>query len=63
MATDPRVVAALYVDLEGVRARYECVLCHTVEGPVFGADDVAAFTAEIRVAHRGRCAALQENRS
>jgi hypothetical protein len=61
--TQQHVAAALYVDLEGVRARYECLACQTVEGPVFGADDVAAFTAEIRVAHRGRCAALQENRS
>lgn len=61
--TQQHVTAALYVDLEGIRARYECLLCQTVEGPVLGTDDVTAFAAEIRVAHRGRCAALQENRS
>ncbi|MEU6344455.1 hypothetical protein ABZ883_26305 [Streptomyces sp. NPDC046977] len=51
------VTGALFVDLDGVRARYECLLCRAKEGPVFGAADVAAFTAGVRTDHRARCAA------
>lgn len=51
------VTAALYVDLEGVRARYECLLCRTVEGPVYGVADVTAFAASVRTDHRARCTA------
>jgi hypothetical protein len=58
----PHVTAALYVDLEGVRARYECLLCGTKEGPVFGADDVTAFAATIRTEHPARCSAPREIR-
>jgi hypothetical protein len=49
------VVAALTVDLEGIRAKYECLLCRTVEGPVYGADAVTAFAKDIRTAHPARC--------
>lgn len=49
------VTAALYVDLDGVRARYECLLCRTVEGPVHGIADVTAFVAAIRTDHPERC--------
>jgi hypothetical protein len=51
------VVAALTVDLEGVRAKYECLLCRTVEGPVYGEDYVKPFVATIRNDHRARCTA------
>lgn len=51
------VIAALTVDLEGVRAKYECVLCRTLEGPVYGQDKVKAFVASIRTDHRARCTA------
>jgi hypothetical protein len=39
------------------RARYLCYRCRTVEGPVHGAEAVTDFTADIRTAHRARCAA------
>ncbi|MFJ5675017.1 hypothetical protein [Streptomyces sp. NPDC093097] len=45
------------------RARYECLLCHTVEGPVTGANRVSAFVTVIRADHKARCstgAALAE---
>ncbi|MFB7739599.1 hypothetical protein ACFC08_35670 [Streptomyces sp. NPDC056112] len=48
------VTGALYVDLEGVRARYECLLCRTTEGPVYG-DDVKPFVDTIRTDHPTRC--------
>lgn len=54
--SDNRVItAALTVDLEGIRAKYECLLCRTVEGPVYGIDAVAAFAKDIRTAHPARC--------
>ncbi|WP_329187009.1 hypothetical protein [Actinacidiphila glaucinigra] len=57
------VNGALYVDLEGIRARYECLLCRTTEGPVYGTEEVAEFATGIRTSHRSRCAAPQESRS
>jgi hypothetical protein len=57
-----QVAAALYVDLEGVRARYECLRCRTTEGPVYGPDDVTAFVASIRTDHSSRCTGPQEHR-
>jgi hypothetical protein len=51
------IVAALTVDLEGVRAKYECLLCRTLEGPVYGEDNVKPFAATIRNDHRARCTA------
>jgi hypothetical protein len=51
------VTAALYVDLDGVRARYECLLCRTTEGPVYGAEDVKGFVDTVRTGHRARCTA------
>jgi hypothetical protein len=47
------VAANLYVDLERVRARYECLRpdCpHPKEGPVYG-DDVKPFVTGIRTQH------------
>ncbi|MFF3060894.1 hypothetical protein [Streptomyces sp. NPDC057909] len=58
------VIAALFVDFgdrgRQPRAKYECVLCQTTEGPVQGAEAVAAFTASIKSEHRARCTAPQE---
>ncbi|MEU9793795.1 hypothetical protein AB0E27_24735 [Streptomyces sparsogenes] len=54
-ATPQQVVGALFVDLEGIRARYECLrsgCTQRVEGPVHGATDVQAFVASIRTSHR-----------
>ncbi|MGW0914680.1 hypothetical protein ACWD1Z_23425 [Streptomyces sp. NPDC002784] len=54
------VLGTLFVDLEGIRARYECLrsgCMQTVEGPVYGAEDVRAFVAVIRNDHRARCIA------
>lgn len=51
------VTAVLHVDLDNIRARYECFVCHGKEGPVFGPEDVKAFTAVIRNDHRARCTA------
>ncbi|HCA88191.1 MAG TPA: hypothetical protein DEQ61_23635 [Streptomyces sp.] len=56
------ISGALYVDLEGVRARYECLRCRTTEGPVTGAEPVAIFTQTVQSVHRTRCAVPQENR-
>lgn len=53
-ATPQQVVGALFVDLEGIRARYECLrpgCTQRVEGPVHGAADVQAFVASIRTSH------------
>jgi hypothetical protein len=33
------------------RARYECLRCHAVEGPVSGATEVKRFVATIRDTH------------
>lgn len=55
MTTALAVTAVLHVDLVGVRARYECFTCGTKEGPVFGDEDVKAFTATVRNDHRARC--------
>jgi hypothetical protein len=33
------------------RARYECLRCHAVEGPVSGAAEVKRFVATIRTTH------------
>lgn len=49
------VIGALFVDLDGVRAKYECLLCRTVEGPVYGVDNVTTFTKNIRTDHPARC--------
>jgi len=51
------VTAVLHVDLDNVRARYECFVCQGKEGPVFGTEDVKAFVATIRNDHRARCTA------
>jgi hypothetical protein len=37
------------------RARFECLLCRTPEGPVTGAPLVRDFVANIRADHRARC--------
>jgi hypothetical protein len=39
------------------RARYECLRCHTVEGPVSGAAEVKRFVATIRDTHVCRTSA------
>ncbi|TJZ55586.1 hypothetical protein FCH28_09605 [Streptomyces piniterrae] len=62
-----RITGALYVDtgqevrsvrwIKPPRARYECLLCRTVEGPVTGAEAVARFVATIRTDHPTRCTA------
>jgi hypothetical protein len=51
------VTANLTVDCENIRARYECLICDTKAGPVFGVEDVKAFVATIRNDHRARCTA------
>ncbi|HEY9367891.1 hypothetical protein [Streptomyces sp.] len=57
-----QVVGALYVDCgrplrngtwaQQPRAKYECLICHTVEGPVVGEHAVKAFVATIRTTHQ-----------
>lgn len=57
-AAPHHIAAALFVDLEGVRARYECLrpgCTHRVEGPVYGAADVKAFVDSVRTTHLSRC--------
>lgn len=59
------VTGALYIDcgqqvaggrwVRQPRARYECLRCHTTEGPVTGPDDVRAFVSSIRTDHRADC--------
>lgn len=39
------------------RARYECLLCGTSEGPVTGAAPVREFATHIRTDHRAQCPA------
>ncbi|RPK69046.1 hypothetical protein EES44_07910 [Streptomyces sp. ADI96-15] len=51
----------LIIDAANVRARYDCHLCRTTEGPVHGTDAVTAFAADIRTSHPTRCTA-RENR-
>lgn len=65
-----QITAALTVDL-GIprkggswarlpRAKYECLLCRTVEGPVHGADRVREFVARIRTDHPTYCTNNQQ---
>ncbi|MGE9696697.1 hypothetical protein ACQKFA_23440 [Streptomyces sp. CH6] len=56
------VIGALVIDMVGVRAKYECLRCRTVEGPVYGTDAVTAFVADIRTAHLARCTGPREPR-
>lgn len=49
------ITGGLFVDMVGIRARYECLLCRTTEGPVAGVEDVIAFNASIRTDHHARC--------
>ncbi|MCY0926920.1 hypothetical protein OTB20_12035 [Streptomyces sp. H27-H1] len=49
------LTGGLFIDMVGIRARYECLLCRTTEGPVFGEADVIAFNATIRTDHHARC--------
>ncbi|MGW3024805.1 hypothetical protein [Streptomyces sp. NPDC001221] len=52
------VVGALFVDMDNVRARYECArsgCTHRHEGPVHGADAVKAFVDGIKTEHLSRC--------
>lgn len=44
------------------RARYECLLCQTSEGPVTGAEAVKRFVATIRAEHHDRCTPLHPER-
>lgn len=37
------------------RARYECLACRAVEGPVEGPAAVARFVGEVRAVHAARC--------
>lgn len=40
---------------EHPKAKYECLLCRTTEGPVVGAAAVTAFTQTIRINHPAIC--------
>jgi hypothetical protein len=40
---------------EHPKAKYECLLCRSVEGPVVGAAAVTAFTQTIRITHSTSC--------
>lgn len=71
IATRQIVTGALYIDMgqqsrggdrwvRPPRARYECLRCHTTEGPVTGPDTVRAFVASIRTDHRANCPANQQ---
>ncbi|WP_407553109.1 hypothetical protein QOM21_24010 [Streptomyces sp. Pv4-95] len=62
------ITGALYVDMgqqarggdrwiRPPRARYECLLCRTTEGPVTGTADVAQFVGTIRSTHHTECTA------
>ena len=64
-----RVIGALFIDsgfgADGhrqcsPRARYECLLCGTREGPVHGAEQVRHFVASIRTSHRAHCPGPQQ---
>jgi hypothetical protein len=45
------------------RARYECLLCGTKEGPIVGAAAVKAFAAHIRTTHPANCPAATQKAS
>lgn len=57
-----QITGALYVDCghqlrngtwaQQPRAKYECLICRTVDGPVVGEHAVKAFVATIRNTHR-----------
>ena len=52
------ILGALFVDLEGVRARYECLrpgCTHRLEGPVHGQDFGKAFVDGIKTQYLSRC--------
>ncbi|MFE1748977.1 hypothetical protein ACFW88_00225 [Streptomyces anandii] len=52
------ILGALFVDMDNVRARYECARSGCTqphEGPVFGADEVKAFVDGIKTEHLARC--------
>ncbi|MDT9688163.1 hypothetical protein Q5762_07305 [Streptomyces sp. P9(2023)] len=61
MTGPQRITGALYIDcgqqLQNLtwarhpRAKYECLLCHTTEGPVVGEHAVKAFVPTIRATH------------
>lgn len=65
MTAPVRITGALFVDLgeqlhggtwiRQPRARYECLLCHTREGPVTGPAAVRAFVDTIRATHKTNC--------
>ncbi|MGW0550522.1 hypothetical protein [Streptomyces altiplanensis] len=65
-----RITAALFVDcgqtrhdgtyVRPPRARYECLSCHTTEGPITGPTKVATFVGRIRTDHRATCPATTE---
>ncbi|MEV7491454.1 hypothetical protein AB0O08_11935 [Streptomyces anulatus] len=40
---------------EHPKAKYECLACSSVEGPVVGAAAVTAFTQTIRITHPATC--------
>ncbi|SCK20351.1 hypothetical protein YUYDRAFT_02121 [Streptomyces sp. ScaeMP-e48] len=40
---------------EHPKAKYECLLCRTTEGPVVGAAAVTAFNQTIRLTHPTNC--------
>ncbi|MER8233519.1 hypothetical protein [Streptomyces sp. NPDC094049] len=62
--TTQRVIGALRVDLgkqlpngtwvQPPRAKYECLICLTTEGPVVGAAAVTAFVQTVRTKHDHR---------
>lgn len=42
------------------RARFECIRCRTVEGPVTGPEAVKRFVARIQQDHRATCPATAQ---
>ncbi|MFE5771416.1 hypothetical protein ACFQ7O_23985 [Streptomyces sp. NPDC056485] len=68
-AAPEQVIGALFIDsgfgADGhrrcpPRARYECLLCGTHEGPVHGTEQVRLFVATIRTDHRAHCPGSQQ---
>jgi hypothetical protein len=58
----PPLYGALFVDMENVRARYECLrrgCANPFEGPVYGVAEVQAFTQVVSTHHLLRCTALE----
>jgi hypothetical protein len=61
MTGQQRITGALFIDCgqqlkngtwaQLPRAKYECLDCHTVDGPVVGATAVTAFVDTIRARH------------